>query len=382
MKKNYFYLAAILASALLSFVTPGMNTACAQSKAESAAVNETGAGEEAFLATADIAMIYALHPAMQFYDQKVGMFIKPPKPGTTHAEFQTIIKNRQKDFIQGAEGNASEIKRLQGEIEILSKEIKKLDALKADEMGAMNQRFDLQLKSAPSEEERIKIQTSRAVEYNKIEAKFKTELETRNKKLAGLLDSFENIQKSLLKIYYLSAEETTKKFEEINAEIKDAILKAAAKNKVSSVVNLNHLMPKQEKTVQAEKTIEEKTRFNSFVEDLLKSGPSYTKILGSLRTFETSVTPEVVKSRTPEFNETEYLKMLQKLQKDQETEMASQNFYTRDFIMRLKPIKKLTANPIVYGGKDLTREAVEVILEKNGIAKDKVKNICDAVFIN
>ncbi|OQA75902.1 MAG: hypothetical protein BWY32_03185 [bacterium ADurb.Bin243] len=382
MKKFYSCLAVVLASLLLSFVPQGINNSCAQSKAEGAAANETAAGEEAFLATADIAMIYALHPAMQFYDQKVGLFIKPPKPGTTHDEFQTIIKNRQKDFIQGAEGNASEIKRLKGEIEILSKEINKLDSLKNDEMGAMNQRFELQLKSAASEEDRFKIQASKALEYNKIEAKFKTELETRNKKMAGLLDSFEKIQKSLLKIYYLSAEETSKKFDEINAEIKDAILKAAAKNKVSSVVNLNLLMPKQEKTIQPEKTIEEKTRFNSFVEDLLKSGPSYTKILGSLRTFETSVTPEVVKTRTPEINETEYLKMLQKLQKDQETEMASQNFYTRDFIMRLKPIKKLTANPIVYGGADLTREAVEIILEKNGVAKDKVKNICDAVFNN
>lgn len=382
MKKIHSISAIILAFLLLSFILPCLNNACAQAKAEGAATNEALDGEEAFLATADIAMIYALHPAMQFYDQKVGLFIKPPKPGTTHAEFQTIIKNRQKDFIQGAEGNASEIKRLQGEIEILSKEIKKLDALKADEMGAMNQRFDLQLKSAANEEDRIKIQASKAAEYNKIEAKFKTELETRNKKMAGLLDSFEKIQKSLLKIYYLSAEETAKKFDEINTEIKEAILKAASKNKVSSVVNLNLLMPKPEITLQPAKTIEEKTRFNSFVEDLLKSGPSYTKILGSLRTFETSVTPEVVKSRTPEFNETEYLKMLQKLQKDQEIEMASQNFYTRDFIMRLSPIKKLTANPIVYGGKDLTREAVEIILEKNGVAKDKVKNICDAVFNN
>lgn len=339
---------------------------------------ESGDDGGSYLATVDIALIFALHPDMQYYDQNVGLFIKPPRQAAGYQDFLTVIKNRSKDFTQGAEANAPEIKRLKFEIETLKKEIEKLDSLKASEIEAVNQKF-----AAAGEGEKNNDTGAKNEEMKAIDNKFKTELDNKNKKLSELLDSFEKIQRSLLKIYYLTPEETAKKFEEINAEIRQAILKEAKENGVKSIINLNLLMPKSEKAAQPQyKSIEDRAAFNSTLEGIAASGPDYTKILGALRTFEGAVTKDLVSTRNPEFSESEYLNMLRKMQKDQELEMASNSFFTKEYIMRLAPVKKITASPIVYGGTDLTRGALIKTLTSKGISKEKAGALCDAVLNN
>lgn len=368
------------AVAFLSVLSLTVMIALFSQSAPLGAAPEDGDGPAggAYLATVDLAVLFALHPQMQYYDQKAGLFIKPPKLASNYQEFLNVIKNRSKDFARDSEANAPEIKRLKFEIETLKAEIEKLETLKAGETAAITQKYD-----AMSEDEKNKNASARAEELNAVEKKFKADLDAKKQKHSDLLDAFEKIQRSLLKVYYLSPEETAKKFDEINGEIRRAVLKEAKKNGARSIINLNLMAPRPEKaSAPAARTSDEKAAFGSMLESLAASGPDYTKILGALKTFEGGVTKDLVSTRNPEFSETEYVSMLKKMQRDQEMEMASSSFFTKDYIMRLAPVKKIASSPIIYGGTDLTRGAAIEILTANGVSKEKAAALCDAVLNN
>lgn len=379
MKKNHgFFHAGVFLLFIVALFT-GVPVPCgAQPSHGAAAEAGVSANAGAFIAAVDISVVYALHPLMQYFDQSTGYFIKPPKHTVSHQEFLNIIKTRSNDFKQSAEGNSSEIKRLKTEIETLAKEIEKLENYKVTEAGSVNEKYDALLKSAEPAQQ-AGLNTQRAGELDKIEKKFAGDIGEKNKKLSALLDSQEKLQRSLLKSYYLSPEETAKKFEEINAEIGEAIKAAAKKNGAKAVINLNLLMPAKPEKSAAEKNIEDKTKISSNLEYLIANGPDYSKILGALRTFEAGMSKELINTRDKQYSESEYIKMLQKMQKDQELESAKNSFFTKEYISGLKPVRKFTSNPIVYGGVDITEAVIVPLMIKHGLPAEKAKALYEAV---
>lgn len=379
MKKIYGFLRVIVVILSAAVLTAGWaGTGVAQSAKGANASAEDGPASGAFIAAVDISVVYALHPLMQYFDQNTGYFIKPPKQAVSHQEFLNIIKTRSGDFKQSAEGNSSEIKRLKAEIETLVKEIEKLENYKITEAGSINEKYDALLKSAEPAQQAA-LNTQRAGELDKVEKKFSGDIGDKNKKLSALLDSQEKLQRSMLKSYYLSPEETAKKFEEINAEIGEAIKAAAKKNGVKAVINLNLLMPAKSEKSAAEKNIEDKTKINSTLEYLIANGPDYSKILGALRTFEAGMSKEIISTRDKQYSESEYIKMLQKMQKDQEIESAKNSFFTKEYISGLKPVRKFASNPIVYGGVDITEAVIVPLMVKHGVPAEKARALYEAV---
>jgi len=371
MKKFYFNLAIILVLSLSFILSAGV---CgAQTK-------ESDEGDDAIIGTIDIAAVYALHPMMQYYDQKLELFIKAPKQGTTYEEFMKITQTRRDEFKKLFEGQASEIKRLKEEMDVLKKEVKKLDIQKVVEAAPINENFDSQIQKAADEDSKKKLLAQRTGELVKVDKKFNTEIDAKNKKLNDLLDSYQKIQRSLLKIYYLTPEETAKKFEEITSEIKDTIKLAAKKKGLKAVVNLNAVSGRDDKKKQPEITIAEKEKVSSDLADILANGPDYTKAMSALRTFESGLSKDLLKTKNPEFNETEYVKMLQQMSKDREKEAVSAAYLSKDYIMNLNQLVSATTAPLVYGNTDLTWLTVIAIMVKNGIPKEKAETISEVIL--
>jgi len=375
VKKNFLCLFLTILSTMLILGTFSLCNAQGKMQTKQQESDQAGS-EESIVAIIDIAAVYALHPMMQYYDPDVDLFIKQPKPGTTFDEFLGIIKNRRNEFQKSFEGNTTEIKRIKNEIDILQQEIKKLGISKAIEASPINQKFTEQIQKTFSEDERKKLLVQRTNEIQKIEKKFDVEIENKNKQLANLLDSYEKIQRSLLKVFYLTPEETSKKFDEINAEIKDTIKLAAKKYGAKVILNANLISTQEESKKIPEKSIAEKKKANSELENMLVEGPNYSKILGVLKTF----TYANIKSPLPDRNDSEYQKYLQQMHKDQEKENFSKGYFNRDYIMQLKQVRSLTAVPMIYGGTDVTWFTVISLMVKNGIPKEKAEIISEIIL--
>ena len=347
-----------------------------EKKAKPASSEAAEPTEESFIATIDIAAVYALHPQMQYYDQKVDLFIKPPKPGTTYNDFLSLTQNRRNDFKKSFEGNATETKRIKGEIDTLKQEIHKLNVGKAIEAAPINQKFEEQISKLTSEAEIKKMLSLRTDEIQKIEKKFNIEIEKKNQKLADFLDSYEKIQRSLLKVFYLTPEETSKKFDEITNEIKETVNIAAKKHGVKAIINVNSMPAATENKKTAEINITQKTKTNAELEELLLEGPDYSKVLGILKTFEHANAKSPFSDRT----DSEYRKFLQQMYKDQEKENFSKGYLTRDYIMQLKQLRDIKGNPIIYGSTDITWFTVIAVMVKNGIPKEKAETISEIIL--
>jgi len=379
MKKYCFTLTLVFVFSIFSAVSPGFSSA--QTDPKTPAVNaEAIDNDEALIATIDIAAVYALHPMMRYYDSKLDLFIKPPKPGTTFDEFMNIMQSRRKEFQKSYEGYASELKRIKSEIDVLKKEIDRLDYLKNSESAPVIEKFNAQISKAAKEEEKKTILTQRTQELSKIEKKFNIELDKKNKSLSALSDSYENIQKTLLKIYYLTPEETLKIFEAINLEIRDTIKFAADKKKVKAVININMVSKNEDKKEPVKKTVDEKLKFNYELDSLLANGPDYTKILGILRTFESTIPKDLGKDKNASFNEEEYKKMLKKMNDDREKESASENIINKESVMQIRHVQNLTATPVFHGGTDITWLTVIALMVKNGIPKEKAEIISEVLL--
>ncbi len=378
MKKKHGVLTVKILSFFMILSLLCLNGLCfAQGKAKTTGDSEEKA-EPVFLATVDISLIYALHPVMQYFDQSTRLFIKPPKNTVNSQELLNIIKTRANEFKQSAERNSAEIKRLKSEIDVLNKEIEKIESYRIAELDAVNDKYDALAKD-PQASAEAGNESQRASELERIGKKYNGDINEKNKKLSGLLDSYEAICRSMLKTYYLTAEETEKKFIEINSEVNEAIESAAKKYGAKAIINLGLFIPLKAENDFAAKTIQEKTKINAELEYLISNGPDYSKILGALRTFEAGFSKDLVNTRNMQYSETEYIKMLRKMQKDQDIEAVKNSFFTREYIKTLPQVRKLTANPIVYGGVDITRAAAVAVMVKNGMAEEKAAALYETV---
>ncbi len=303
--------------------------------------------EEAAVATVDIATVYALHPAMIYFDPALNLFIKPAPKGATPDDFMNLTTERRNEYKKNEAAKAAEIQRIKNDIEKAKEEIKSHEIKKITECAPVNEKFDALIQSATNEAEIKKYLVERTAGLKAVETKYDQEIKNKNKKLSEALDKYQKLQMSLLSAFYLTAEETAAKFEEINADIKEAVKIAAKKNNAIAVVNFNLDSYKDRGKTSGEDTqsVEAKEKTNTELENLLKDGPDYSGALDSLKAYETAAAAKSLKSRfalTPK-----------------ESDMASR--------------------PFIAQGKDLTWFTVITLMVKNGVPKEKAEAISEVL---
>ena len=306
-----------------------------------------GEPEEAAVATVDIATVYALHPAMIYFDPVLNLFIKPAPKGATPDDFMKLTTERRNEYKKNESVRAAEIQRVKNDIEKAKEEIKSHEIKKITECAPVNEKYDALIQNATNEAEIKKYLVERTAGLKAVEMKYDQEIKNKNKKLSEALDKYQKLQMSLLSSFYLTAEETAAKFEEINADIKEAVKIAAKKNNAIAVVNFNLDGYKDQNKVSGEDTqsVEAKSKVNAELENLLKEGPDYSGTLDSLKAYEAGAAAKALKRRfslTPK-----------------ESDMASR--------------------PFIAKGKDLTWFTVITLMVKNGVPKEKAEAISEVL---
>ncbi|HBC74920.1 MAG: hypothetical protein A2008_10015 [Candidatus Wallbacteria bacterium GWC2_49_35] len=331
---------------LIFLAVPGGPCLAVDSEKDSTA----GDPEEAAVATVDIATVYALHPAMIYFDPVLNLFIKPAPKGVTPDDFMKLTTERRDEYKKSEAARAAEIQRVKNEIDSVKEEIKAHEIKKITECAPVNEKFDPLIQNATSEAEVKKYLVERTAALKGVEVKYDLEIKNKNKKLSDALDKYQKIQMSLLSSFYLTAEETAAKFEEINADIKDAVKIAAKKNKAIAVVNFNLDNYKDRNKTSGEDTqsLEAKEKVNSELESLLKQGPDYSPLLDSLKTYEAGASAKAGQALKRRFALT-----------PNESDMASR--------------------PFIAKGKDLTWFTVITLMVKNGVPKEKAEAISEVL---
>ena len=302
------------------------------------------------VATIDIATVYALHPAMIYYDSELNLFLRPPETPATPEIFSDIMNRRREEFKKNKDEKAGELKKIKDEIEALEEEVRAIGHKKILAAQPVNEKFDTQIQNAANDEQRNKLLVQRTEALKLIEASGEVEIKSKNAKISALLDSYEKMQLSLLQAYYLSADETAKKFEEISKDIKEAVTIAAKKNNVKAVVNYNLAADKGAAAeAGGEKSVSEKTENNRQLEELLEKGPDYSRVLEAARLYDSP-------------------------------KEAGAGLKIKEQINKIEQIKEFTASPFIGGkGKDLTWFTVITVMIKNGIPKEKAESISDVI---
>lgn len=304
--------------------------------------------EEAAVATVDIATVYALHPAMIYFDPALNLFIKPAPKGATPDDFMKLTTERRNEYKKNEAARSAEIMRVNNEIEQAKEEIKSHEIKKIAECAPVNEKFDALIQNATNEAEIKKYLVERTAGLKAVETKYDQEIKNKNKKLSEALDKYQKIQMSLLSSFYLTAEETAAKFEEINADIKDAVKIAAKKNKAIAVVNFNLDNYKNNTSGEDTQSVEAKEKINSELENLLKQGPDYSSLLDSLKSYEAGAAAKAGQALKRRFALT-----------PNESDMASR--------------------PFIAKGKDLTWFTVITLMVKNGVPKEKAEAISEVL---
>lgn len=329
------------------------------------------------VATIDLMTIYAFHPAMQYYDQNMDLFIRQPAPGTKYEDFMAVTQSRRKEFQDAFERSAPEIKSAKGEIDVLKKEIERLDVQKRTEASDVSGKFDARIAGAAKEDEKKALLAQRTQELSDVGKKFDADIALKNKNLAEKTKAYEKTLSDLLKIYYLTPEETAKKFDEINDEIVEVVKYAAKKNGIKAVMNYSRLTPEEAAAAPAANVREEKSPSGPQLEDVLANGPDYSKAFNQLKTFDENLfkNDDDESMRNPE-----HVKFLKELSAANEKENASKLYFSKRFLASLKPIGRLTAVPFIYGGADLTWYTLICIMVKNGIPKEKAEAASEVIL--
>lgn len=301
------------------------------------------------VATIDIATVYALHPAMVYYDAELNLFMRPPETPATPEIFSDIMNKRREEFKKNTAAKAGELKKIKDEIEALKEEVKSIGHKRILAAQPVTEKFNTQIQNATNEGELKKLLARRTETLKFILTSGEIEIKSKKAKISALLDSYEKMQLSLLQTYYLSADETAKKFEEISKDIKEAVMIAAKKNKVKAVVNYSLAAHKGMEEKNVEKSVSEKAANNRQLDELLENGPDYSGVLKAAKLYDSP-------------------------------KEAGAGLKIKNHINKIEQIKEFTASPFIGGrGKDITWFTVITVMVKNGIPKEKAESISEVI---
>ena len=323
------------------------------------------AAESSLFATADIALLYTAHPEMAYYDPAAGLFIKPFKPAGKNEDLSTMIAARRAQFKSAYENSSRELNDLVSDIKSLNEEIKTINKRMAHELKPAAEKYDALIGSEADELVKSELLFKKNKELKAIEAKYNIELGAANAKLSDAIASYDKLNLSLLKIYYLSPEETAKKFDVINREIMDAIKSAAEKNGVRAVVNLNLFSTDAQKTSTAEVSVSEKLARILEFEDIMNTDPDYSKISNAINIFN----EDSLKNEDESITNPAHLEILRGLYKQNYSQFASDLLSSKDLVRKVPKVKEFISQPVIFGGFDITGQAVKELLKINGTVK-------------
>ncbi|HBC76376.1 MAG: hypothetical protein A2008_02910 [Candidatus Wallbacteria bacterium GWC2_49_35] len=362
MSKKIF---AALAWVFLSFSilsgTPAVSYAQRTPVAAPAAVSESS-----LFATADIALLYATHPEMTYYDPTAGLFIKPLKPAGKNEDLPAQIAARRAQFKSAYENSSRELNELVSGIKSLNEEIKTINKRMAHELKPAAEKYDALIDAAADELVKSELLFKKNRELKAIEAKYNIEIGAANAKLSDTIASYDKLYLSLLKIYYLTPEETAKKFETINGEIISAVKAAAEKNGVRAVINYNLFSTEVKKISAAEIGVNEKFARVLEFENIMDNDPDYSKISNAINIFNED---SLKKSDDESITNPAHLEILHGLYKQNYSQFASDLLSSKNLVRKIPKVKEFISQPVIFGGFDITGQAVKELFKINGAVK-------------
>lgn len=323
------------------------------------------ASENSGFATADIALLYAAHPEMAFYDPAAGLFIKPLKPSEKKEDLPALIAARRAQFKSAYENSSRELNDLVSVIKSLNEEIKTINKRMAHELKPAAEKYDALIGAEADELVKNELLFKKNKEIKAIEAKYNLETAAANAKLSDAAASYDKLNLSLLKIYYLSPEETSKKFETINGEIISAVKAAAKKNGVRAVINYNLFSSEVKKASAAEAAVSKKLSRILELENILDNDPDYSKISNAINIFN----EDSLKNEDESISNPAHLELLRSLYKQKYSQFASDLLSSKDLVRKVPEVKEFISQPIIFGGFDITGQAVKELLIINGAVK-------------
>lgn len=323
------------------------------------------ASENSGFATADIALLYAAHPDMAYYDPAAGLFIKPLKPSEKKEDLPALISARRAQFKSAYENSSREINDLVSGIKSLNEEIKTINKRMAHELKPAVEKYDVLIGAEADELLKSELLFKKNKEIKAIEAKYNLEIAAANAKLSDAAASYEKMYISLLKIYYLTPEETSKKFEAINGEVISAVKAAAKKNGVRAVINYNLFSSEVKKASAAEAAVSDKLSRILELENILDNDPDYSKISNALNIFN----EDSLKNEDESISNPAHLEILRGLYKQNYSQFASNLLSSKDLVRKVPKVKEFISQPVIFGGFDITEQAVKELLKINGAVK-------------
>ncbi len=361
MIKKIFAAAAfvILSISMLSGAPP-VSYAQQTSGAARAAATESSP-----FATADIALLYAAHPEMAYYDPAAGLFIKPLKPAGKSEDLSTQIAARRAQFKTAYENSSRELNDLVSDIKSLNDEIKNIAKRMAHELKPAAEKYDALIGAAADELVKSELLFKKNRELKAIEARYNVETVAANARLSDAISSYDKLYLSLLKIYYLTPEETVKKFDAINGDIIRAVKSAAEKNGVRAVINYNLFLTESAKSSTAELDINGKLARVLEFENIMDNEPDYSKISNAVNIFN----EDALKSEDASVTNPAHIEILRGLYRQNYSQFASDLLSSKDFVRKIPKVKEFISQPVIFGGLDITGQAVKELFKINGAVK-------------
>ena len=322
--------------------------------------------ESSTLATADIALLYAAHPEMAYYDPAAGLFIKPLKPSGKNEVLPAQIAARRAQFKSAYENSSRDINELVSGIKSLNEEIKTINKRMAHELKPASEKYDALIEAAADELVKSELLFKKNRELKAIEAKYNIEIDAANAKLSDAIASYDKLNLSLLKIYYLTPDETAKKFEAINGEIVSAVKAAAEKNGVRAVINYNLFSTEFKKNSTVEVGVSDKLSRSLEFESIMDNDPDYSKISNAINIFNED---SLKNSDDESITNPAHIEILHGLYKLNYSQFASDLLSSKDLVRKIPKIKDFISQPLIFGGFDITGQAVKELLKIKGAVK-------------
>lgn len=325
-----------------------------------------------------IALIYSMHPLMQYYDPQLHLFIKPIDAQNA-AEFSRQLNMRKALFEESKKAALPQVEKLKNKIMSLSAELKKIENEKSEEIYKLSENVSRAIASK-NKTAGDKISLDKIHETRK-------KYDSKTSEIRGQIDDAGKLiyktQLDSLKFHYLSPEESAALMNKIDSEIISAVTAVAAMKKACMAANITsaelsgiltgnsavQLLQTSENAIEEKGATAEftKTKFEAYkpasVKILSDRAPDYSKAMFFF-------------SSDAYFNDEEKNKahlgeVINKI------DLMSASSQLASVIEKPDFVKKLS--PRYFKGEDLTAAVIIYILKNYGFDKRQAEDFFNAV---
>lgn len=342
---------------ILLFLLPGAVFECGAAAAERK--KDPAKDGEFKVGYADMAALLAFHPMMQYYSYDANIFIRPLKGGISREEFLRQIRERQEKYKILRENTESEIKRLQSEIDAIEGEINKLRVKVSREQAIANQKYSEDYTRLSDENTRKK----RTAEYHSHLSRLDGEYYEEKKKLDEQKEKKQSAMNEVImrisEVDYLNEVDSRNFFNSILDDIDAALRETAEEKKIPVILNSNYISMFTPNEMIVQNVYPNPV---SAIQTNIPPMANYSYLIDSADgPSEQMATNEVASKK--EALKSECLKLMNR----------------RVEIARLFARYQVLNRMVVYGGVDLTADALEKILKKHAVADYKIPVIVETL---